>query len=463
MPILLSFLAFVALACMVALTDWRRGWLLAVLVGVLQDPARKLVPGVPVYLTFAIVAVYVTMLFSMQGQLQTMARDFTRRFSNVWIAFSLLFLFLVLAAVNGLMTFGVEFWTVPLLSLFTYLAPLPAILVGYVYVDREERLYDFFTYFAIITSVALIGCPLEYYRLNWPVLGMVKQVGDYIRYLPGIQIRMISGFYRAPDIMAWHASTLTAISLAMIVRREIDKRAWPWMIAAGWGFYNCMISGRRKGIYFVAVFVAAFIWRYFRRLKATQMVALGMAAIVVLFVVHRLSSDEESNVYTRGAYTTQEEVAHRLEGGLLDTIEQAGIMGAGLGIATQGVQHLLGPDRNIGWQEGGLGKLAIELGVPGLLAAFFLAFRVLRTMLRITSIPDHPATSQVGRAALFGLVVANIGNFMASAQAYTDPVLAILTCFFVGALFATVTLDERMPAAAAPDATPASLVYAPQA
>ena len=54
----------------------------------------------------------------------------------------------------------------------------------------------------------------------------------------------------------------------------------------------------------------------------------------------------------------------RLEGGLSGTVEQAGIMGAGLGTATQGVYHVLREDTGttLGWQEGGLGKLAIELG-----------------------------------------------------------------------------------------------------
>ena len=47
--------------------------------------------------------------------------------------------------------------------------------------------------------------------------------------------------------------------------------------------------------------------------------------------------------------------------------------------------------------------------------------------------------------------------FIASAQAYTDPVLTLLTAFFIGCLFATATLDERV----APAAAPAGRVLAP--
>jgi len=441
--ILTGFLAFVALACTIALTDWRRAWLLAIVVGILQDPIRKLTPGMPVYITFSIIGVYMAILFAVHHRVQIAGQDFSRRFPAIWSAFGLTLLFLFLAAVNGVMNYGVLLWKVPLLSLFTYVAPLPAILLGYMYLDDEERLFGVFRFYAVCTSIALLGTPLEYYRIHAPALGMVQQVGDYIRYLPGIEVRMISGFYRAPDIMGWHAAMLTCISIAMLVRAEIGRRAWPWMLTSGWGFYNCILSGRRKAIYFVAVFAAAFLWRYFRRLKAAQIAAFVLAGMVIAFVAYRISSDEGSRAYTTAAIATSDEVTQRIEGGLLETIRQVGVLGAGLGKATQGVQHLLSQDQQLSWQEGGLGKLAIELGIPGLLAVALLAFATFRAATKISSVPDHRATSQIGRVTLFAIAIANIANFLASAQAYSDPVLTILTCFFAGCLFATATLDER--------------------
>ena len=447
--ILIAFLAFVALACTISLTDWRRGWLMAILVGVLQDPVRKLTPGMPVFLTFSIVGVYIAILFAVHRRIQVAGREFARRFQTIWGAFGLMLLFLFMAMINGVISYGIGLWKAPLLSLFTYIAPLPAILVGYLYLQEEEQLYRFFGFYAVVTSVALLGTPLEYYRSTLPALGMVQQVGDYIRYLPGIQVRMISGFYRAPDIMGWHAAMLTCISIAMIVRSGLGRRSWPWMLGAGWGFYNCMISGRRKAIYFVAVFVLAFLWRYFRRLKPAQLAAFGAAGLVIAVVIHNISADRNSSAYAAAAATTRAEVTERLEGGLMETIRQFGIMGAGLGKATQGVQHIVSSEEGRGWQEGGLGKLAVEVGVPGLLAAALLAGAAIRVMMKISSIPDLAQTSQLGRVALFGIAMANIANFLASAQSYSDPVLTILTCFFVGCLFATVSLDERAAAAAA--------------
>src|SRR5437868_1979043 len=372
------FLSFLGLAATVALTDWRRGWILAIVCGVLQDPARKLTPGMPVMMTSSIMVVYAAILFAAQRGLQEALRDFSRRFTAVWSAFTLLLLFLVIAAANGLINFGIDLWRVPMLSLVIYLAPVPAILIGYFYIQREEMIFDFLRFYAILTSVALVGGLLEYLRVDSGALGMVAQQGDYIRHLPGVQIRIISGFYRAPDMMAWHAATLTSIAIAMIVRGELGRRTWPWMAAAAWGFFNCMISGRRKAIYYVAVFAIVLLWSYFRRLKPAQIAAFVAATLVLGLVVHRISSNEQSTVYAKGAITSRQEVEQRLEGGVFETFRQFGIMGAGLGTATPGAQHFLTGDKSMSWQEGGLGKLAVELGLPGLLVALLFAAIALR-------------------------------------------------------------------------------------
>ncbi len=124
------------------------------------------------------------------------------------------------------------------------------------------------------------------------------------------------------------------------------------------------------------------------------------------------------------------------------TVQQFGIFGAGLGTATQGVYHLLGDRQQIGWQEGGLGKLAVELGVPGLIAALLLATALLRMLWRIAGQPDYPNTSQLVRTMLFALVVANLANFTASAQAYSDPGLTLISASIVGMLLSTVRYDE---------------------
>ena len=179
----------------------------------------------------------------------------------------------------------------------------------------------------------------------------------------------------------------------------------------------------------------------------------------MVFILLRVSQNEQSSAYTQSAVTSQQEIYGRLEGGLFGTVEQSGIMGAGLGSATQGAYHVLGEKgmARLGWQEGGLGKLAMELGIPGLLAVALLGAAMMITMLKISAHPDVPGSAQLTRAALFGIVVANVVEFMASAQAYSDAVITLLAAFFVGCLFATASLDDRLAAATVEETVPTRL------
>ena len=54
------------------------------------------------------------------------------------------------------------------------------------------------------------------------------------------------------------------------------------------------------------------------------------------------------------------------------------------------------------------------------------------------------------------MVLANVGNFLASAQAYSDPVLTLLTSFFAGCLLATAATESRLATAASAVPVPAT-------
>src|SRR5437868_6798885 len=175
---LVPFLALLLLGCVVALLDWRRGWYLALLCGVLQDPARKMTAGTPVIMTFSIVVIYVVILFSAQATLRRNFLEATRRFSQVYAAGLIVMLFLALAAINGIFTYGIALWKAPAISLFTYLVPIPAVLLGYAFVEDESRLWSLLTFYAVITCAALVGGALEYKGLHWSALGTVAMSDD---------------------------------------------------------------------------------------------------------------------------------------------------------------------------------------------------------------------------------------------------------------------------------------------
>jgi hypothetical protein len=453
---LIPFLALLLLACVIAFVDWRRAWYLAIICGVLQDPVRKMTPGTPVVITMSIVLVYVFVLLSSHLTLRKALADVAKRFSSLYAAASIFVVFLVVAAGNGLVTYGFEYWKAPALSFIIYIMPIPALLLGYVFYRRDGDLMPFLVFYAVVTSIALIGVILEYEGVRWNALGLVALTeGSNLRLLTGLQVTMLAGFYRAPDIMAWHAATLAMISIAMAIRARYLRAAWPWMAVAAWGVLSCFLSGRRKALYMVIIFVAVFVWRYARRLNVPQAVSFATLGLILLFVTHRLATSERADAYVRAAGTTQSELLGRLEGGLGATIEQTGIMGAGLGTATQGTQHFTNNTAH-SWQEGGLGKLAIELGVPGVAAAGLLLLAFINYMLKITRAPDESGTSQIIRCMLMGMIIGNVANFAASAQAYSDPVLTLMTSFFAGCLLATAATESRLATAASAVPVPAT-------
>ena len=104
----------------IAFTNWRHGWIAAVVCGVLQDPVRKLTPGTPAALTMSIVAVYAVILFAALASLQRNRVDFSKRFPNLYSVVTLFLVMLVFAAMNGLATFGLGAWQVPALGLLIY-------------------------------------------------------------------------------------------------------------------------------------------------------------------------------------------------------------------------------------------------------------------------------------------------------------------------------------------------------
>lgn len=442
--ILLTFLAFLGLAAIVALVDWRRGWLLAVITGLIQDPIRKLIPGTPVFLTLSIVVVYAAVMFAAQNQILAGLRDFGARYPRLRESFKFLFFALIIAFCNGLVTFGIAAWRAPALSFFTYVLPVFAVIFGYVYLDRIERLDSFLKFYVIGASVILAGGVLEYLRVPWRTLGTVALGEEWIRHLPGIQVRILAGFFRGPDIMAWHAGTVAIIGLVFVVRRGLPGSII-WALVASWGFLNCMISGRRKMVYMVAIFALIFLSKYIRRLRSPQIAGLLVSATLFSLVIWNISrGDEQTSAYAKASKTTRQEISQRLEGGFIESFRQYGLLGGGLGVATQGAHHLIDKKAEgspLGWQEGGAGKFAVELGLIGIVALLVFGFVFLRTMWRITYasiLREH----SLERNVLFAIVVANIASFFASAQPYTDPSLALITAFFVGALFATPRLES---------------------
>jgi hypothetical protein len=117
---------------------------------------------------------------------------------------------------------------------------------------------------------------------------------------------------------------------------------------------------------------------------------------------------------------------------LIDTYDQQGFFGAGLGTATPG-SHNLNVERPSTWQESATSRVLVELGVPGALGFLAVMFaivlalwKLLRKLMRARSRQGHYV------AGLVAFFLANVGSLTVSGQILADPFIASFLGLLVG-------------------------------
>src|SRR5215469_5823935 len=121
-----------------------------------------------------------------------------------------------------------------------------------------------------------------------------------------------------------------------------------------------------------------------------------------------------------------------------------GLLGAGLGAGTQGTQYFGGGGAIAGAAEGGLGKVTLELGVPGLLVMGWLAISIFRRLWQTMRVASR-YSRRIARLAMgfFSLLVANVAGFSVATQAYGDLFILLILSWTLAFLFAIPVLVER--------------------
>ena len=251
----LAIIAGVGLVLCIA--NWRIGFMLCLLVGCLQDPIRKLVPGEPIYITSAII-IYVAA--TCLGAYLKGAR-FSLRQIHSWnssIRAPLTFFF-VLVVIQSFVTF-IRFDS-PILAAIGFLAyvtPVPGILLGYHFARSEQDTYRFIRVYLFLTVLMISGVYFAYLGFEWPVLDSVGEgLFAYSETAGAMVLR--PGFFRAPEVAAWHAGT--SICFLVIMFMALKKhRSLKWatggLILFFWG--ALLFTGRRKFIMEIFVFLCAY-------------------------------------------------------------------------------------------------------------------------------------------------------------------------------------------------------------
>ena len=451
---LTAFLVVVGL--LFSFQDWRRGMLLCLVAGFLAGPARKIIPGQPVYMV-VLVGVFVAAVTA--GFLVKHGRFRIRHLGSLYEALKIpagfFFGWLFFEAVISLVRYHN-----PMLvgiGLLSYLAPLPAFLLAYYFGLNERRIVYFIKFYVLSAILMLSGIYLSYSGFDWDVL---KEIGTGIKiYIPGGILDAYPGFFRSTEIAAWHAAA--AICLILVLRISGLLR-WPRLIVAALllillvaGF----LTGRRKMLMEVVIFVCLYglLLTWFKksggRIAVIALLMAGLLGVAGLFGLDESPSAERLNPYLYRGKTVFGDAESRFKQLGLESVNWAiqgyGVWGGGLGVASQGGQHFGGGAVRFGGAgEGGLGKITAELGVPGLVFSLWLLLSLFHYLFRMVHVLSTIKNQLVFLwYGLIAFLAANIPVFIVATQVFGDLFVLLLLGWIFGftmAVYRVIIAREQL-------------------
>jgi len=439
----IAFVLFVAVATLVALSDWRKGLFLILVVAVLQDPIRKLTPGTSSLFVLSIVPVFGGIVLGLVQERRWWTDVFVRSEPKIAGALQLFAVWLLVPIAVGVFRYGTDGLVLGALGILSYGVAIVAAIVGFNGGLDSQLMRRIAMVFCGLTSCAMVGVWLEVsgVRPNWKILGTEVLDMEWVRHVTGRIIEMRSGFYRSPDLLGWHSTVAAMLALALSFSSRHPAARMFWLIVAAWTLVGTYYCGRRKFFYVLPIFFAAWMWCKRRRAGDFGVHLLGLGTVAVLFfvvVLPRVGSDDNINYYyfTSAGGETFERITDGGIGAVFETFRQEGILGGGLGSVSTGAHRagFSGKSKK-GWQESGSSRLAMELGLPGLLLAIWLGWLLL---LRSSQIATDFGSSMIAEQqlyiGLFAAMAANFSSFFISHQVYGDPFVGFFTVFLAGAL-----------------------------
>ena len=459
----MAFMLLLVVA-LIAFSNWRYGFVLCVLTALAQDPLRKLTPGQPVYFVVFVGATFgAAWIGALMANVPMLPKRIAGWRKNVGLPFTLFVLLAILQAAHSLINYGSPALTG--IGMLSYFSPIPAIVLAYQFALRRGMtgVTRWMRFYVVLTSLALISVYLEYSGVVSQMLGEVG-VGVLISGA-GAYYKGNSGIFRGAEIAAWHAATAACFSFMLLWGRRFTFAKVILAVALIAFFLGLgILTGRRKMIIEIAIFISTYmslvVWFRHRAGKMAVLCAifgiLAYLGTVGLMAPSRgevgteatkfnRTTDSSFSKYSRRAQSVFADVPDRIhEMGVQPVgwaVAQFGWQGAGLGVGSQGTAHF-GVNTS-GAAEGGLGKLTVELGLPGvalvgwLLIRFGLYIWSLLAPLSRTS-PKH-ANFAFG---LIAFMLANLAAFSVATQAYADIFILLTLGWSLGFLLALPVLAK---------------------
>jgi hypothetical protein len=460
-------IGMVMLTGLLTLLDWRKGLIMCVLMGVAQDPLRKLAPNQPVYYVVLVGGIFgIAWLRAALIGVPLSPSVIVGWKQNLKVPFSL-FVFLVL--VQAMHSFArYDSILMPGIGLLVWLAPIPAVLLAYQFAARRGLLAirSWMLVYIVVALISLSGVYLEYEGFQWRTLGEIGE--GQIIYDVGTVLKAYSGFYRASEIAAWHAAAIACfIFMLSVGKKPTVARVVSALMLIGLLISLGILTGRRKMLVEITVFISVYLFLVAWLQRGTARLAMAVllaGAIGYIGIVGFVAPDLVQHSASKSMHL---ENAQRIEGyaargqsvfadlparvnelgvqPVLWALDRYGWLGAGLGTGSQGT-NAIGEANNIdrGPSEGGLGKITMELGVPGLFMVAWLVIALARHVYR--QIQTVAKLSPQHARMAFGLIaflVANAATFSVATQAYSDLFILLILGWCLGFVLAMPVLATK--------------------
>jgi hypothetical protein len=428
-------MVLIAAGCVYAFADWRRGVFWAIFVGMVQDPVRKLIPGTSAMLTMASVPIWLTVAIAALRQNRDAVRAFLETVPRLakWLTVFCVYL-AIPASISA--TYGRNSWQITLLGILVYGMAFSLIVAGWLLAADPKDRMSFAKFYIICGCVFFVGGPLEFLGLfeNIKIIGTQVLGHEWATNRVGGTLYMLSGLFRSPDVMGWHAVMVLMFSIIVALQCRGKERAF-WIAAGVWAFLNLWICGRRKMLSMIPIFLGTYVILLLR-FKRSRLVFSLIALLMFIFgvgwyFIEQYTYDEKVEAFY---ITTLGEWDDRLSQhgyhAVVGTIKQAGFWGYGLGMSQQGV-HNIDADKPRLWQEAGPSKLFAELGVPGSILFAVVALVLFRTCYEVVRVKGS-AEDGIFFAGLLAVLLANFSSSIVSAQIFGDPFVIILLSVIIG-------------------------------
>ncbi|MBD2187085.1 hypothetical protein [Pseudanabaena mucicola] len=429
------------------ISNWRNGTSIALYVGFLQESVRKIIPDQPVYLNLLIVVVIVLTFFSAITQLnQFNLSDTFQRNKNLINLFQIFIVFIFIQATNAFLRTNSP--VVPTIGILAYLLPLLVIVLTYYYFRHPQNFEKLALTYVLINIVVACSVYLEWSDIvDWQIL---KPVGEALRItdsrVSGGFLISHAGLMRTSEVAAWHmGSSICATFLLFLVGsyKKISFMVLPVIMLL---FSAGLLTGRRKFIVTVVTFLISYAILYLLSSISVSK-KMSIQPLIVLMIVLLIGSISLSSIldtdifdtYTTRGTVSVSDVQDRFSqlglGSLQWALDRSNWLGFGAGIVSQGSQYVSGEDYSMlaGASEGGLGKIIIELGIPGLILCAVIVYMLIQYLWK-TLISMHQADTRLGTLVngILAFQIANFAVFTSAVQIYGDPFVLSIQGFCMG-------------------------------